>query len=140
MPLQGDFSEQTRGTLDMRQSKTLILSTNVDKNHLWQSFRLQFVARLWQSKTLFLVIFDRRSCADPGGSNFDNFFFKLMRGEERIQIPQKAGHHRPTSETPHGVSLAGRWWPNIECWLCTFVALCFFRGSGPVFLWKPFIL
>ena len=23
-----------------------------------------------------------------GESNFDNFFFKLMRGEERIQIPQ----------------------------------------------------
>ena len=41
----------------MRQSKTLILSTNVDKNRKWQSFRLQFVARLLQSKTLFLAIF-----------------------------------------------------------------------------------
>ena len=41
---------------------------------------------------------------------------------ERIQIPLKAGHHRPASATPfNGVSLAGRWWPNIECWHGTFV-------------------
>ena len=32
------------------------------------------------------------------------------------------GHHRPPSKTPlNGVSLAGRCWPNIECWLGSFV-------------------
>ena len=29
----------------------------------------------------------------------------------------KAGNHRPTSETPNCVSLAGRRYPNNECWL-----------------------
>ena len=33
------------------------------------------------------------------GSNFDNYFFSLMRGG-RIQIPLLAGHQRPASETP----------------------------------------
>ena len=32
-------------------------------------------------------------------------------------ITIKAGLHRSTNETPlDGVSLAGRWWPDIECW------------------------
>ena len=88
----------------MRQSKTLILSTNVDKKIVSGSFRLQFVARLWHSKTLYLAIFDRRSCVDPGGPTLTTFF-KLMRGKERIQIPQLAGHQRPASETPHGPTL-----------------------------------
>ena len=56
------------------------------------------------------------------------FFFK----EERIQISLKAGHHRPASETPlNGVSLACRWWPNVECWLGSFENSW---GSGPVLL------
>ena len=52
------------------------------------------------------------TCADPessvggAGSNLFSFtfftffktFFSFMRGE-RIQIPEKAGHHRPASET-----------------------------------------
>ena len=51
---------------------------------------------------------------DPNSNNVFFFFFK----GERIQISPKAGHHRPASETPfHGVSLACRWWPNVECWL-----------------------
>ena len=38
-----------------------------------------------------------------------------------IQIALKAGHHRPASETPlNGVSLAVRWWYNIECWFGSF--------------------
>ena len=49
--------------------------------------------------------------------NSDNVFFFFFKGE-RIQISLKAGHHRPASETPfNGVSLACRWWPNVECWL-----------------------
>ena len=44
-------------------------------------------------------------------------FFFFFKGE-RIQISLKAGHHRPASETPfNGVSLACRWWPNVEYWL-----------------------
>ena len=39
------------------------------------------------------------------GSNSENvvfllLFFKLMKRELRIQIPLKAGHHLPASETP----------------------------------------
>ena len=39
----------------------------------------------------------------------------------------------PSSTISHlnGISLVGRWWPNIECWLGSFVI---FRGSGPVLL------
>ena len=33
------------------------------------------------------------------GSNFDNFFFSLMRGG-RIKIPLLAGNHQPPIETP----------------------------------------
>ena len=63
--------------------------------------------------------------------NSDNVFFFFFKGE-RIQISLKAGHHRPASETPlNGVSLACRWWPNVECWLGNFEN---FRGSGPVLL------
>ena len=37
--------------------------------------------------------------------NSDGFFY-LMMGE-RIQIPQKAGHHQPVSETPFKWHFAG---------------------------------
>ena len=65
--------------------------------------------------------------------NSDNVFF-FFKGE-RIQISLKAGHHRPASETPfNGVSLACRWWPNVECWLgCSEN----FRGFDLVFLRGP---
>ena len=72
---------------------------------------------------------------------------------EGIQIPPKSG---PTSARQrnaienrdiigppakrhfNGVSLAGRWWPNIECWLCTFVILqgvCTSIAKKPIALW-----
>ena len=54
-------------------------------------------------------------------SNSDNVFFRFLFDEGKEDPKStKAGHHRPASETPHGVSLAGRWWPNIECWLGSF--------------------
>ena len=40
------------------------------------------------------------------GSNFDNFFFSLMRGG-RIRIPLLAGHQRPARETPFKWRFAG---------------------------------
>ena len=49
------------------------------------------------------------------------FFFSFMRGE-RIQIPLKAGHHRPAR----------------ECWPGS-VVIRVFRGSGPVLLKKAYI-
>ena len=36
----------------------------------------------------------------------------------------------------HGVSLAGRWWPNIECWLGSFVIFKLIRTSIAM---KPYI-
>ena len=53
------------------------------------------------------------ACADPekfvrGGPTLTTFFFffKLMRGD-MIQIPLKADHHRPASETPFTRRFAG---------------------------------
>ena len=67
------------------------------------------------------------------GSELCQFFPFFFKGE-RIQISLKAGHHRPASEAPsNGVSLACRWWPNVECWLGSFEN---FRGSGSVLLRK----
>ena len=51
-------------TTDRQQSKTLILSTNVDQKSLETVFYIA-ICRLagdkWQSKTLFLMIFGSRS-------------------------------------------------------------------------------
>ena len=58
------------------------------------------------------------------GSNFDNVYFI----EKGIQIPLNAGHHQLTSN-------AFRWRANDGPTLNVgFVALRFFRGSGPVLL------
>ena len=51
-------------TPDRRQSKTLILSTNVDKKSLGTEFSIAIcrpTGDKWQSKTLFLAIFYSRS-------------------------------------------------------------------------------
>ena len=51
-------------TPDRRQSKTLILSTNVDQNLLETEFLIAIcrpTGNKWQPKTLFLAIFDPRS-------------------------------------------------------------------------------
>ena len=66
-----------------------------------------------------------------GSELWQRFFSSFFKGE-RIQISLKTGHHRPASETPlNGVSLACRWWPNVECWLGSFENSW---GSGPVLL------
>ena len=54
-----------------------------------------------------------KSCT---GSNFDNVFFLV---NERRRDP---------NTTICGVSLACRWWPNIECWLGSIVL---FQGIRP---------
>ena len=83
-----------------------------------------------------------------GSELWQRFFFFFKR--ERIQISQKAGHHRSASETPlNGVSLACWWWPNVECWLGSFwefqgirssiawnsMFFCDFSGGGLPPLW-----
>ena len=70
------------------------------------------------------------------GSNFDYVFLLLMMGE-MIQIPIKAGHHRPSSRTPFKWRLlAGRWWPNIESLLGGCVIL---QGIRTSIVQKPYI-
>ena len=64
------------------------------------------------------------------GSNIFLFLF-LIRGK-RIQIALKAGHHRHLN----GGSLAGRRWPNIECWFGSFVIFQRIRTSMAK---KPYI-
>ena len=64
-------------------------------------------------------------------------FFSLMRGRKDPNTTI-SGHQRPASETPfNGVPLAGRYGPNIECWIDSFVIL---RGSGPELLSNPIFL
>ena len=65
---------------------------------------------------------------------------KVLPKGKRIQKALKAGHHRPASETPfNGVKLDGRWWPNIKCWLGSFVIFQGDRTSiakkNPYILW-----
>ena len=74
---------------------------------------------------------------NPFGSDLDPNSDNVFKGE-RISISLKAGHHRPASKTPlNVVSLACRWWPNVECWLGSFEN---FRRSclllrNSIFLW-----
>ena len=72
------------------------------------------------------------------GSNFDNFFFNLIREEgSKYDYFWGAIIGPPANRHLNGVSLAGRWWPNNECWLGSFVI---FRGLGSVLLRDPIFL
>ena len=59
-------------------------------------------------------------------------YFLLME-RDRVCLQLKLDHHRLASETPfNGASLTGRYWPNVEYWLGSFVT---FQGRPwPVFL------
>ena len=58
--------------------------------------------------------------------------FFSWRGERGFNFQWKAGHHRPTSETPF------KWWfPALNSCL---VALWFSMGSGPVLIRNPIAL
>ena len=83
----------------------------------------------------------RKFC--QGRSNFDEFFFVFFCfitwwGEEGSKYHFKRAINGPPAKRHlNGVSLAGRWWPNIECWIVSFFIL---RGSGPVLLRNPIFL
>ena len=61
------------------------------------------------------------------GSIFDNSFFYIFFHlvDEGIEDPnynyKRAIIGATAKRHLNGVSLAGRWWPNIECWLGSFV-------------------
>ena len=65
------------------------------------------------------------------------FFFVVDEGK-RIQISNKWAIFGPLAKRHlNGVSLAGRWLPNIECWFGSFVNL---QGIRPVLLRNPIFL
>ena len=77
-----------------------------------------------------------KSCADPesfvrGGPNLIPFFFLV----EGIEDPNTA-INGPVKRHWNGVSLAGRWWPNFECWLGSYVIL---QGIRTYIAKKPYI-
>ena len=83
-----------------------------------------------------------RSCADPesfvrGGPTLKTFF-RGERGSKLNKYHYKRAIIDPRAKRHlNGVSLACRWWPNIECWLGSYVI---FRGSRPVLLRNPIFL
>ena len=106
--------------------------------HGWDVINIRWNVLPLHSRTMIDNMRGSRKFSLMGSKS--NVFF-VLRGK-RVQIPLKACHFRPASETPfkNGVSLACRWWPNIECWLGSFETFENFRGSGPVLLRNPISL
>ena len=83
------------------------------------------------------------TCVDPESfargdpTFFFSFFFSLMREEESKYHYSWSIIGPPARRHLNGVSLVGRWWPNIEWWIGSLVIL---RGSGPVLLRNPIFL
>ena len=68
----------------------------------------------------------------------DNVFSSFFLREKGSKYHWKQAIIGPASETSlNGISLACRWWPNVECWLGSFEN---FRGSVPVLLWNSIFL
>ena len=79
-----------------------------------------------------------RACADPEsfvrwGPNSDNikllFFFSCWGKGDQNATKKRAVISQPVKRHCYGISLAGRWWPNIECWLCSFVIFQWIQTS-----------
>ena len=84
----------------------------------------------------------RKFCQGGGGIQlfFFTFFLNFFPwwGKERIQIPLKRAISAPPAKRQlHGVMLAGRWWPNIEWLLGSFVI---FQGIRTIIAKKPYLL
>ena len=54
-----------------------------------------------------IKILNKKESFYQRGSNFDNVFFYLFLVDEGIQIPLKAGHRLPATETPFKWRCAG---------------------------------
>ena len=68
------------------------------------------------------------ACADPesfsrGDPTLTTFFLVDDGREDPNTTLSGAIIGPPAKRHFNGVSLAGRWWPNIECWLGSFVVL-----------------
>ena len=66
-----------------------------------------------------------------------------MRGSRKfcqrgptLTFYERATNGPPAKRHSNGVSLAGRWWPNTECWLVSFVVLQGIRTNNAK---KPYI-
>ena len=73
-------------TPDRRQSETLVLSTNVDQKSLETEFLIAIcrpTGDKWQSKTLFLSIFDPRS------SIVEKLYMKKKEGKREQEEKKK---------------------------------------------------
>ena len=82
------------------------------------------LAHAWIQKVFF-----------KGGPTLTTFF--LMMGERVSKCHYKRDIIGPPAKRHlNGVSLAGRWWPSIECWPGSFVIL---RGIRTSIAKKPFI-
>ena len=68
---------------------------------------------------------------------WQRFFFVWWGKEGSKDHYKRAIIGLPGKRHLNGILLACRWWPNIECWLVSFVIL---RGSGAVLLRNPIFL
>ena len=104
-----------------------------------------FNVRLWKyicSSRAAATLYPMRlvPCADPesflqrGPTIFIVFsYFFSWLGERGSKYNYKGAIIGPSAKRHlNGISLAGRWWPNTECWLVSFIALWFYRVSGPI--------
>ena len=71
------------------------------------------------------------TCADPESFVWGGQLFSWWGEEGSKYHYQRSIIGPPAKRHLNGVSLACRCWPNLECWLDSFVI---FRGSGPVLL------
>ena len=87
-----------------------------------------------------------KACADPecfasvwggGGSTLTTFFFFVIYLFIFFVWWREEGSKNHYYRVINGVSLASRWWPNIECWIGSFVII---RGSGPALLRNPIFM
>ena len=89
-----------------------------------------------QISTLYIGLMRRSSKFCQRGSIFDNVFFSWW-GDRGSKYHYKwAIIGPPAKRHLNGVSLAGRWLPNIECWLFSFVI---FQGIWTSIAKKPYI-
>ena len=123
------------GCLRTRVRKQPIIALYFESENVLKLYNLEamchFLHHAHKAITFSSVMRGSRKLCQRGSNSDNVFFFFLMRGK-RIQISLQAGHHRRLN----GVSLAGRWWPNIECWLCSFVI---FQGIQTSIAKKPYI-
>ena len=78
-----------------------------------------------------------RKFCQRGALTMFSFSFFSWWGEGGNKCYYKRAIIGPPAK-PHlnGISLVSRWWPNIECWLGSFVI---FQGIGTSFAKKPYI-